>query len=807
MRSTLVLVLAIGLVGISASEEKVLDVVHEVDTSLKTEPQEELPIEKKKLESENLVEADTLESDLRRYILDVLVNILDVLDTLDMLDTDTFDVILADKILKQKIRKQKILKEEINSQPPLMGIELKPINTHTFSQNNELPKRALSDRIRPNQIETFTDREVLVQRILATSAACASIALCTLGVYSFLAIDPRRLIFRHQLISFLLFFDLLKALVLLLYPTRVLSRSLAYFNNHFCQVVGFFTATAIEGADIAILAFAVHTYLLIFHPGLSTKVNNTNRMEGGLYKYRYFVYVLSFLIPLVLASLAYINNSGYTSLVCWCYLPQQPLAFRLALSWVPRYCILIVIMVIYCLIYFHVIREFKTLGGVFTTIHRAHTQALDPDSKPSFFSAFIYFFRDVQARFIPQWTLPEGEQGSRRQSSLSRKSEAMAEDSSDERQDADLEQNSTPIHVDTENIVFDPGMHAANLAKFRKRQKIIEKQMKSIFIYPFAYCFIWLFPFILFITQIHYEEQHGPIFWINCMGAFMQPFNGFVNTLVFFYREQPWRYTIKRNFEKEHATRLDNILVSAPKQYDAESMPTSARWTRNSLGIGSVVEVETYPQWRQWLSMLRLPLFILPSEDSVERFQSRFLAAKMADHRSSAGTLPTLTRNSATLPKASVAAGQSQNDFNSAGTRKHDFSSILEDEPTGLDFRSTLEKFSFADSQKRQSVSSSHSSKRTSINSRPRQPSIAEPPIGGTILEESSKPTFLLPNNPPNVMYNYGVNLGKKRYSTRNSESINSGKKRRNASVVSGAPSEEEEPEIGEMDFLEFLRK
>ncbi len=131
------------------------------------------------------------------------------------------------------------------------------------------------------------------------------------------------MIFRHQLITFLLLFDFIKAIILLLYPSRVITHSTSYFDSHFCQVVGFFTAMSIEGADIAILAFAVHTYLLIFKPGLTTKVKNSTRLEGGLYKYRYYVYVLSFIIPVFMASLAFIGV-GYISLVCWCYLPQQP---------------------------------------------------------------------------------------------------------------------------------------------------------------------------------------------------------------------------------------------------------------------------------------------------------------------------------------------------------------------------------------------------------------------------------------------------------------------------------------------------
>ena len=49
------------------------------------------------------------------------------------------------------------------------------------------------------------------------------------------AIDPKRIVFRHQLIFFLLFFDLLKACILLLYPTRILTHSSAYYNHNFVK--------------------------------------------------------------------------------------------------------------------------------------------------------------------------------------------------------------------------------------------------------------------------------------------------------------------------------------------------------------------------------------------------------------------------------------------------------------------------------------------------------------------------------------------------------------------------------------------
>lgn len=582
---------------------------------------------------------------------------------------------------------------------------------------------------RLNQAEEFTLHQSLVQRILAVSSSCASIVFCLLAIYFLLAIDPRRFIFRHQLILFLILFDLLKACILLLYPSRVLTHSNAYYNDRFCQVVGYFTATAIEGADIAILAFAVHTFLLIFKPNFSVKVTGSERMEGGLYRYRWYVYAASFLIPLFLASLAFISSVGYEPFVCWCYLPQRPVWYRLVLSWVPRYVIVVIIFLVYGSIYIHVLREFKTLGGVFTTIHKLKANTLHPhllNDKPSFFSALSYFFAAVRDRILPKLVIPEEIDTITR--STSRKSNIDPKETStsqrrhreannnnnrpeDDDDDDDDENNDTGVvtfggmKLDTENIINDPDIHAANLENFRKRQRVIEKQMKSIFIYPFAYCFIWLFPFILQCTQFNYEEQNGPVYWLNCMGAFMQPFNGFVDSLVFFYREQPWKHTIMKHFEREHATKMNNLVLQGGNHSgnsfaynransnanDTESTATSARFTRTSLSISLGVDMSQYPLWRVLLSKLRLPYFALPTEDNVANFQYKYLNNKLDEFRG-----------------AQVdAANNGGNGFNEAVVSKHDFSNILSGDLSEKDFRSTLEKFSLNfNPERRESMSS-----------------------------------------------------------------------------------------------------
>lgn len=567
-----------------------------------------------------------------------------------------------------------------------------------------------------NQAELFTDHQIFTQRVLSVSASSASIVFCVVGIYLLIAIDPKRFIFRHQLIFFLLMFDLLKALILLLYPARVLSDPGSYDDIKFCQVVGFFTATAIQGADIAILAFAVHTYLLIFKPKYQTKVKNSSRTEGGLYRFRYYVYVLSFLIPLVFASLAFISRSGYDLFVCWCYLPQRPVWYRFVLSWVPRYCILITIFIIYGIIYFHVIQEFKSLGGMFTKIHRS--QALHPftskDEKPTFFSAFKFFISRMTDLIAPRYVLPDAKElkerqelqkikdeelrlkniklqkeklkKSQQQQQNHHQKEEMSTDLDNDNDETDVDEGSVdptqivPPEIDNEQILYDPELQQQNLANFRKRQKIIEKQMKSIFIYPFAYCFIWLFPFILQATQVNHEQKHGPIVWLNYLGAFMQPLPGFVDTCVLFYREQPWKYTAMAIFEKEQNQRMDSLIgLHAGRGADDDSDNTSGRFTRVSVGA-KLVDIQSYKSWRKWLSYLRLPLFRLPDNVSAKMLQEKYMQNRVDSEHAKATDNPDIHVIRPTITNRGIGI--------------HDFSDVLAGDFTEQEFRENLNNFS-----------------------------------------------------------------------------------------------------------------
>lgn len=597
-------------------------------------------------------------------------------------------------------------------------------------------------RATEDQSQLFSYHQNRTQRALAIAASSVSIVFCLVSLYFFLAIDPKRLVFRHQLIAFLLLFDMLKAVILLIFPARIFTHATSYYLDRFCQVVGFFTATAIEGADIAILAFAIHTFLLIFRPAFTVKVGNSLRVEGGLYMYRYYVYGLSLVIPLAMASLAYIG-SGYLLFVCWCYLPQRPVWYRLVLSWVPRYCIVVIILSVYGFIYWHVLREFRTLGGVFTTIHRQrqaagqhHGVLLQP---PSFFSLLMYFFGSLRDSIFPRLVLPDDAKLTPH-TSLSSGLDPITSGPKEPKE----RQVSHGGPLDTENIMGNSDIQAANLETFRKRQKVIEKQMKSIFVYPFAYIFMWLFPFILQCTQFNYEINHGPVVWLNYLGAFMQPFYGFVDSLVFFYREQPWKHTIMKNFEREHTVTLNNYIVRNPSNGDTDSINTSEPLTKSSFAASMQVDMDQYSRWRVLLNKLRFPFMRLPTEENIARFLVSYINNKLENGRLSHGQSLAVGHDAPVPAEFSALLG------------KHDFSNLLTGGIMENDFRQSFDNYSlsFDQSVRRPSVGSGSASagRRPSVatlsnkSNRSRRMSTLDAPIPETGLYVPNAQTLSRPS-------------------------------------------------------------
>lgn len=400
------------------------------------------------------------------------------------------------------------------------------------------------------RVNAFSDHQAYVLRSLSVTASCLSIGAGILAFYLYICMRTK--VFRHHLILLLLMFDFGKAVVLLWYPARVLLVASAYNNSNFCDVVGFFTSAFIEGADLAVLALAIHTAMLIF-----LKFSGP---EGGLYKYRFWVYGVNILLPLVMASLAFVNNGrySYSPLITWCYLPVRPVWYRLVLSWVPRYIIFISIITIYISIYIYVKVQYSRVMKEFkqsqTYLQKDYNGSIGDEKKTS-------------KTFFTWLANPFSSSSSETRQKMSFKKVATTVRNSILYSLSYLPgfgflepahtTPSTPV-----NEMLDAHAQAMisiqrdTMSRFQNRRSMIERQIRSIFVYPLAYVFLWLAPFAVHCLQFNYEIKRGPVFWIGAIAAFMQPFNCVVDTVAFMVREKPWTDREERIFTFRNKARI-----------------------------------------------------------------------------------------------------------------------------------------------------------------------------------------------------------------------------------------------------------
>ncbi|KAM0562342.1 hypothetical protein ACHAPJ_002031 [Fusarium lateritium] len=140
----------------------------------------------------------------------------------------------------------------------------------------------------------------------------------------------------------LIYSDMFKTFWLLLFPAVELVAGKIETHETFCQVSGFFLALSIEASDVSVALISVHTALYIF------------RGEQGLYPYRKVAYALAAVVPVVMASFAFIESPGYVNTGQFCYLPFNPMWKRLGLAWIPRYMVFAIILFLCIGVYVYV---------------------------------------------------------------------------------------------------------------------------------------------------------------------------------------------------------------------------------------------------------------------------------------------------------------------------------------------------------------------------------------------------------------------------------------------------------------------
>ncbi|XP_014556859.1 hypothetical protein COCVIDRAFT_98685 [Bipolaris victoriae FI3] len=195
-------------------------------------------------------------------------------------------------------------------------------------------------------------------RVITTVALVFSSLSMSASLVAFFWVCRMEKQFRHRLLMLLICGDLIRAFCFVVGAIVMLARGPVESTSAYCQSSGFFIAFGTEISDFAVLMIAIHTALQVFRP-------SGQAPSEGLHPYKYYVYACVFCAPTISASLAFLNTQGaYRLQGAYCLLPTRPFWYRLALTWIPRYCIIFVIISLAIAIYTYVGWEFKNYNAM-----------------------------------------------------------------------------------------------------------------------------------------------------------------------------------------------------------------------------------------------------------------------------------------------------------------------------------------------------------------------------------------------------------------------------------------------------------
>ena len=372
--------------------------------------------------------------------------------------------------------------------------------------------------------------------------------------------------------------------------------------------------------DFSVLLIAIHTALVIFR--------GNSAGQAGLYNYRKTAYLSSFLCSVLLASLAFLNpDHAYVATGIYCYLPVRPIWYRLALSWIPRYFIFIIILGISLAIFCYVRRmlrgvraDSEQVYGVFPEglgkkmatgnilaghvnpdhgitatpmPHLVHNGLLDSSNsnlikisgrrQPSHWSsmATLNTTGDLNRVDIPISSVYEGW-------SSSDTEHAIPDTSADAKEEtipspSGIRTNGNPSEVPSsrrlsvvsttntitslihkrheesmntkllpDQLISPPSSIAAAVltdgprdsrtfpssqSTVRQRHILIERQMRFVFIYPFAYMVMWIPSFVQNAMRYTDRYSRNPEFWLSSLVTFVLAAQCAVDCWLFCWRE------------------------------------------------------------------------------------------------------------------------------------------------------------------------------------------------------------------------------------------------------------------------------
>jgi len=332
--------------------------------------------------------------------------------------------------------------------------------------------------------------------------------------------------------------------------------------------------------DFINLLIAIHTALSILRPRKITQ-------ESGLFPYRYQAYasfvVFSFLLP----SLAFINpgHDAYVSQGTFCALPVRPFWYRLVLSWIPRYLILLIIIGVYMTIYIYTRRTFGTFDATFSSgsmssqgmgsanslgksqdIQVSPEKAIPPCAPKSSWPPTCKLStrsaiapRRPGMSCIPPWRkysftqripvprgLPENGTSHTKPNNLTSLLSAPGP-----RHRSDVLSDTVFRTPTLMEALHDPDLLGIKRRIpspdpnifLRVRHQEIQRQLRKMFIYPLVYLLMWI---PAFVNHCYfYTKNPSPPFALSCISLACLCLQCAVDSLVFSIREKPWLYKVE----------------------------------------------------------------------------------------------------------------------------------------------------------------------------------------------------------------------------------------------------------------------
>lgn len=297
------------------------------------------------------------------------------------------------------------------------------------------------------------------------------------------------------------------------------------------------------------------------------------------------------MLPPFMSSLAFIRGRyGYTSTGVYCSLPIRPFWYRLAISWIPRYIIMFTVAALYVAVYIHVALQFRSItwlrriplpakqaqpslaqtstlydGIDESPFERPHSLRQNggsqrTGSKRASLVGPLHGTPDDRSREASIGTiltepLPPPERSSIATSSTTAPVGNQTLEDCGRNGVADLITNPLQVHtgkadgLKTQPSANSPSERSTDFfncgvmrEEMRRRHQAIQRQIRSLFVYPAIYFLVWLFPFIN--HALNYSDYYAqrPKFWLVLITYTTLSSMGFCDCLVFTLRERPWRH-------------------------------------------------------------------------------------------------------------------------------------------------------------------------------------------------------------------------------------------------------------------------